>query len=784
MSRKKGRGWVFDLYPAKNTIVLWFIEEGGGRIRLEDPYQPCFYAKGPQQEMAALEKELIGSGLSAPFPEAYRKDLWSGQEIRVKAIPVLDLERLPRHLQRIIRNYPEIELYNFDIPLEQLYLYEKSLFPLAHVCFEWEEGKLLSLASLDSPWDLDYTQPPLRQMEIEPLEAVPYLPPGRLPSLRVRVGEECWEWAGIGKEEEEEGGRLIEGLAGLIERHDPDLILSSGGDSHLFPSLFSLAQRLGIPFDLDREGVRRALIWEGRSYFSYGRILYQAPSYPLFGRWHIDRCNSFIWAETGLEGLVELSRLAKLPLQRMARRSPGTGITSMQMDRAIQEKILIPWHKGEPERFKTAWQLLVADKGGLVYHPVLGLHQEVGEIDFSSMYPAIMAQHNISPETVDCGCCQGERVPEVGYALCQRRRGLVPKTLEPILNKRRRYKELMKEEQGREREIYDQRQTALKWVLVTCFGYLGYKNARFGRIEAHEAVTAFGREKLLQAREIAETAGFRVLHAMVDSLWVQKEGIQEADLLRLCRDIGEATGIPLNLEGIYRWIAFLPSRLDASRSVANRYFGAFTSGQIKARGIELRRGDIPPFIQKAQWKMLHLMASAQNSRELEKRIPQVLALMKKEAERLQRGEVDREELVIRRTLSRKPEEYMQDNWTALASRKLEGQGVRLHPGEEIRFLLADVEAEEKGRRVKVPPWGEGERVDVSKYLEYLAKSVETLLWPWGFQTQDLLRLIEDTKEERSPRRRRGHRETARDGFSIWPEVRPDRNPLPFRGNRI
>jgi len=41
----------------------------------------------------------------------------------------------------------------------------------------------------------------------------------------------------------------------------------------------------------------------------------------------------------------------------------------------------------------------------------------------------------------------------------------VPKTLEPILNKRRGYKELMKDRQGKEREIYDQRQTALKWVL-------------------------------------------------------------------------------------------------------------------------------------------------------------------------------------------------------------------------------------------------------------------------------------------------------------------------------
>jgi hypothetical protein len=47
-------------------------------------------------------------------------------------------------------------------------------------------------------------------------------------------------------------------------------------------------------------------------------------------------------------------------------------------------------------------------------------------------------------------------------------------------------------------------------------------------------------------------------------------------------------------------------------------------------------------------------------------------------------------------------------------------------------------------------------VDVSKYLEYLAKSVETLLWPWGFQAKDLLRLLEDPKiKEKRPSRKRG-----------------------------
>jgi DNA polymerase II len=59
---------------------------------------------------------------------------------------------------------------------------------------------------------------------------------------------------------------------------------------------------------------------------------------------------------------------------------------------------------------------------------------------------------------------------------------------------------------------------------VTCFGYLGYKNARFGRIEAHEAVTAYGREALLRAKEAAEDMGFTVLHMYVDGLWVQEAG--------------------------------------------------------------------------------------------------------------------------------------------------------------------------------------------------------------------------------------------------------------------
>ena len=97
----------------------------------------------------------------------------------------------------------------------------------------------------------------------------------------------------------------------------------------------------------------------------------------------------------------------------------------------------------------------------------------------------------------------------------------MPRTLKPILTLREQLKARAKELPPDEAAPYKERQTALKWMLVTCFGYLGYKNARFGRIEAHEAVTAHGRDKLLTAKEISEAAGYTVLHGLTDCLWLQ-----------------------------------------------------------------------------------------------------------------------------------------------------------------------------------------------------------------------------------------------------------------------
>ena len=84
----------------------------------------------------------------------------------------------------------------------------------------------------------------------------------------------------------------------------------------------------------------------------------------------------------------------------------------------------------------------------------------------------------------------------------------------------------------------------------------------------------------------------------------------------LCEVITEEIGVPINFEGRYKWIVFLPSRLHPRVSVLNRYFGLMENGKIKIRGLEVRERDTPGFIFDAQTDMINVLAKANNSAEL------------------------------------------------------------------------------------------------------------------------------------------------------------------------
>jgi len=719
-------GWLLDLYPTPGGMALWMLgRDGRRRCFFDRNFRPAMYVAGPSRDLTLLARTLPArfAGLRIEFTE--QLDLWSRRQVRVLAVVPPSAAAFPIVVKCIRQDAPEADLYNADLLPEQVYCYDRQVFPLAYCEVEAEGDELQTLTCLDDPWATEYKLPPLRVLEIRP--DCPNGNPNHGGRFHVEVRVEGNTWL---LDEAESGEPLAQSLAEILHRYDPDLILSEWGDSYLLPRLLKQAAALKLSLPLNRDASREPFRKRERSYFSYGRIVFKDAATCLFGRLHVDLRNSFVCGESGLDGLYELARLTKLPVQYCARTSTGTGITSMQLDLAYRERILIPSQKAQPEHTKSGAELLVADRGGLVFHPKLGLHENVAELDFASMFPSIMARFNVSPETINCGCCENALVPELGYSICQRWPGIVSRTVGPIVEKREQYKALLKSSSDpRKRAAYDACKTALKWMLVTCFGYQGFKNARFGRIEAHEAINCFGRDRLLAAKDLAESQGYEVLHALVDSLYLWKQGAAAADYQQLAREITAATGLPMDVEGVYRWIVFVPSKTSPRIGVPNRFFGVMQSGKLKVRGIEMRRHDCVPLVAEMQEEILAALAQAANRAEylhvLEIRAAPILDAY---VARLRDGDVTAADLAISKRLTQYPEQYAHGTHSAIAAQSLQARGVHLRPGETVEYVIADAGAKIPCERVRpLALLGENLLYDKREYERFMREAFQVFV---------------------------------------------------------
>jgi DNA polymerase II len=721
-------GWLLDVYDdPQDGAVLWLLGKDGVRHRLHQDFPVTFYAAGPASQLRALWRFLLEQPTQVELDRQERRDLFCQEPVTVLRVRVLQPALQPRLFQEAARRFPTLSFYDADLAFSLRYAAVYNTFPLAYCQIITDGQRLQNITVLDSPWDMDPPMPPLRVLSLEldsnPAHAIPACLTIRTtlenprPAYRLPLRPER---------------PLLVNLAAILNRHDPDLLLTTWGDTWLLPRLLALSRRCQIPLPLNRDLTRGLAHRAARSYFSYGRVVHVGQQTLTFGRSHIDRYNAMLFHDYDLTGVLELARVSALPIQTVARTSPGTGISAMQILTALRQDILVPWHKQQAERPKTALDLLRADQGGMVYQPLVGLHANVAEIDFISMYPSIMSHFNISPETVGNHSPYARPVPQLGICIDQARPGLVPQTLDPLLKKRVALKIRTAElpHWDPRRRLYKERAAAHKWLLVTCFGYLGYKNARFGRIEAHEAVTAYGREALLQAKEAAEDLGGLVLHLYVDGLWVKLPGASKvSDYQPLLDEISNRTGLPIGLDGIYRWVAFLPSRVDGRVPVPNRYFGVFQDGSLKMRGIEARRGDTPPFIAQTQLAMLERMARVPEVAQLPGCLPELLGLLRGRLASLRRRSVPLSDLVVSQKLSRRLEEYRTPSPAARAAAQLENTGKSLQPGQRVRFLYALGDPGVYAWDLPIPP--DPACLDLAHYAELLLRAGATILQPLG-----------------------------------------------------
>jgi DNA polymerase II len=397
-------GWVLDVVPDAAGIAVWFRTAGGETFALRAPFRPSFALAGPGLREPVLRSAAAGWGCGLSRGEA--TEFFSGRTVRTWTVTVPAPPLLGVTVRKAERAFGPEALFNADVAAEQQFAGATGLFPLSFARVTCAcDGTVLSARVLDSPWDPDAPLPVFSAAHVK-VQGTGHPAHGRIRPLEFTADAttHVLPW--------EDGESFLREFQRLVDDADPDLLVTEYGDDFILPRMLALAARFRAPFALGRRprrlGAGDASVIRrdrARSYLSYGRVVHRAAAHILSGRWHVDARNSFLYAETGLPGLVELARLSGIPLQRLARSSPGTAISAMQVAAALAKGILVPYKKREPEAFKSGLDLVAADKGGLTYLPRPGLHENVGELDFASMYPALMARRNISPETIDCRCC-------------------------------------------------------------------------------------------------------------------------------------------------------------------------------------------------------------------------------------------------------------------------------------------------------------------------------------------------------------------------------------------
>jgi DNA polymerase elongation subunit (family B) len=238
---------------------------------------------------------------------------------------------------------------------------------------------------------------------------------------------------------------------------------------------------------------------------------------------------------------------------------------------------------------------------------------------------------------------------------------------------------------------------------------------------------------LKKAVVIAESRGFKLIHGIVDSMWLEKRNASDAEYKEVCEQIEKELGLPISFEGRYKWIVFLNSRINPKVPVLNRYYGVFQDGTLKVRGIDLRRHDTPEIIRKCQTNMLTVLSQAKDSEEFKELIPKALAVMNSYVSALRTRKVPIEQLVVEKRLSKALNEHTNLVPQAIAATHLAREGQDTHAGQTVSYVVTNNESGITGNRA-LPAEFLDESIDYDSewYVKLLLSSAANLFLPFGY----------------------------------------------------
>jgi len=710
----RAAGWFLDVYIRDDRAVLWFKIKNGRTLRLTDRYRPDFYVE-PKSEERTQPQELIDVLRCHPhITDVAAEQKFTRLDARKKSsvlhIWVDSTGSLPSVLRDTERLGTIKAYYNTDILHVQRYLFKKGLAPTRKVEVDYNEGEeLLKLKTLDDSAEI---QPPpftwaVFSVEINTNSLSPDVRRDPISRITIQKRETAQNETFEGDET-----KILQKFTRWIEEEDPDFLVA--------PQVEAV-----LRYILERARIQGLNLQIGREETSILELNRLSPCSHK-GRVHL---NLRVFSGTGIAGLVERCRFAMTPIGLSAKWAPGRIIDSRQCFEALRRGFLLPNTGRGLKHVTTAKDVVFKDKGGLILSPKVGLHEGVGELDYESMFPHIIVKHNISYETV------------TPYYVDRSKSGFLGELTWKFLQRRLHFKQLRKKlpTDCEERAWCDQRQKALKLVLVCIYGYSGCFANRFSNVATYEEINRVARETLVRTINIAMGEGFEVIYADSDSIFVKRKRAERTDYECLAQKISEETGLPISLDCHYKYLVFLHQETNPDQEATRRYFGKLMNGSLNYRGIELRRHDSPPFIKEFERKLLTILFDADCAEKVKKeQVKKAYNHVVETCNKVIQGKVSANSLIISKTLKKPVIEYKSILPHVAAAIQMRQKGKKMQSGQNIEYLYINTSQKNPLRRVVSASISDRVHYyDREKYVELVLNAAETILGIFNFEKKQL-----------------------------------------------
>ncbi|MFZ0513134.1 MAG: DNA polymerase domain-containing protein, partial [Candidatus Nitrosopolaris sp.] len=195
------------------------------------------------------------------------------------------------------------------------------------------------------------------------------------------------------------------------------------------------------------------------------------------------------------------------------------------------------------------------------------------------------------------------------------------------------------------------------------------------------------------------------------------------------------TGLPISLESYYKFLVLLPLEADEKIEALKHYFGITQTNELIARGIEIRRHDVPNFIKEFQTELLYTLFDCKDLTEVKsKGYDNALLLVTKTIDKIMTGEILINDLVVSKILRQDLQKYRNLFPHVSAALQLSEAGAPVIRGDTVQYVYTKADHTNPLCRVRAFDLVDEEEhhYDKEKYREMLLEAAETVLGYFGF----------------------------------------------------